>query len=101
MPDALTKLRSELAEISDLSTAARALEWDQLVMMPSGGSSTRADTLATLHKLAHELFVRDEIGELLTELEPVVAELDPESDDACLIAVTRRDWEKASRVPSC
>ena len=100
MPDALTTLRGELGEIADLTTAARALEWDQLVMMPAGGSSTRADTLATLHELAHELFVRDEIGELLDELAPLEAELDPESDDACLIAVTRRDWEKASRVPT-
>jgi carboxypeptidase Taq len=29
-----------------------------------------------------------------------VADLDPESDDACLVAVTTRDWEKARRVPS-
>ncbi len=100
MPDALTTLRGELARIADLTVAARALEWDQLVMMPEGGAATRPDTLATLHGLAHELFVRDEVGALLDELAPLEAELDPESDDACLIAVTRRDWEKASRVPT-
>ena len=100
MPDALTTLRGELARIADLTVAARALEWDQLVMMPEGGAATRPDTLATLHGLSHELFVRDEVGALLEELAPLEAELDPESDDACLIAVTRRDWEKASRVPT-
>ena len=68
-------------------------------MMPEGGASTRPDTLATLQRLGHELFVRDEIGELLAALEPEVADLDPDSDDACLVAVTRRDWEKARRVP--
>jgi carboxypeptidase Taq len=95
----LSTLRDELAQIVDLGVAARVLEWDQLVMMPRGGAETRAEGLATLHRLAHELFVRDEIGELLDRLEPEVADLDPDSDDACLVAVTRRDWEKARRVP--
>jgi carboxypeptidase Taq len=97
--DALTTLRRELAQIEDLVVAGRVLEWDQLVMMPSGGAATRAEGLATLHRLAHELFVRDEIGELLDRLGPTEADLDPDSDDACLIAVTRRDWEKARRIP--
>ena len=65
MSDALASLRRELAQINDLSVAARVLEWDQLVMMPRGGAATRGDHLATVHRLAHELFVRDEIGELL------------------------------------
>ena len=69
-------------------------------MMPPGGAATRAEGLATLHRLAHELFVRDEIGELLERLRPEEADLDPDSDDACLIAVARRDWEKARRVPA-
>jgi carboxypeptidase Taq len=97
--DALAALRRELAVISDLGVAARVLEWDQLVMMPPGGARTRSEGLATIQRLAHELFTRDEIGEWLDAVRPLEAELDPESDDACLIAVTRRDWEKARRVP--
>jgi carboxypeptidase Taq len=97
--DALAALRRELAVISDLGVAARVLEWDQLVMMPPGGARTRSEGLATVQRLSHELFTRDEIGELLDAVRPLEAELDPESDDACLIAVTRRDWEKARRVP--
>ena len=100
MSDALASLRRELAQINDLAVAARVLEWDQLVMMPRGGAATRGDHLATVHRLAHELFVRDEIGELLEQASPEVADLDPESDDACLVAVTRRDWEKARRIPA-
>jgi carboxypeptidase Taq len=98
--DALTSLRRELAQISDLTVASRVLEWDQLVMMPRGGAPTRADHLATINRLAHELFVRDEIGALLERAAPEVADLDPESDDACLVRVARRDWEKASRIPA-
>ena len=99
LSDALIGLRRELAQIDDLVVAARVLEWDQLVMMPRGGVETRAESLATLNRFAHELFIRDEIGELLERLGPEEADLDPESDDACLIAVTRRDWEKARRIP--
>jgi len=100
MSEALTALRRELAQIGDLNVAARLLEWDQLVMMPEGGASTRAESLSTLHRLAHELFVREEIGGLLDAAARETGELDPESEDACLVEVTRRDWEKASRVPS-
>ena len=99
MSDALTELRRELAQITDLRTAARVLEWDQLVMMPRGGAVTRGDHLATVGRLAHELFVRDEIGELI---ETAASQLDgagPESDEGFLVDVARRDWEKARRVP--
>ncbi len=99
MSDALLALRRELAQINDLSVAARVLEWDQLVMMPRGGAETRGDHLATVSRLAHELFVRDEIGELLERAAPEVAGLDPDSNDACLVAVATRDWEKARRIP--
>ena len=100
MSDALIALRRELAQINDLVVAARVLEWDQLVMMPRGGAETRGDHLATVSRLAHELFVRDEIGELLERAAPEVSGLDPESDDACLVAVATRDWQKARRVPA-
>jgi carboxypeptidase Taq len=97
--DALTVLRRELAQITDLRTAARVLEWDQLVMMPRGGATTRGEHLATVGRLAHELFVRDEIGELLDAAANDLDGAEPDSDDACLVSVTRRDWEKARRVP--
>jgi len=97
--EALSTLRAELARIHDVGVAARVLEWDQLVMMPRNGTELRAEALATLSRLEHELFVRDEIGELLEQARPLEESLEPGSDDACLIAVTRRDWEKARRIP--
>src|SRR5690242_1245803 len=77
-----------------------ALEWDQLVMMPLGGGPVRAEQLATLRGIAHERFVDPEVGRLLEELRPLEDSLDYDSDDASLIRVTRRDWAKASRVPT-
>jgi carboxypeptidase Taq len=69
-------------------------------MMPSGGTAARAEALATLGRFAHQKFTDKEIGGLLEELRPHEESLDPDSDDASLIRVSRRDWEKASKVPS-
>ena len=100
MNSTLEELRRRLAEIHDVEQAVMALEWDQLVMMPVGGGPVRAEQLATLRGIAHERFVDPGVGRLLEELRPLEDSLDHDSDDASLIRVTRRDWEKASRVPT-
>ena len=68
--------------------------------MPEGGHPARADALATLSRVIHEKFVDAEVGRLLERLQPLEESLDYDSDDASLIRVTRRDWEKQRRVPT-
>jgi carboxypeptidase Taq len=97
---AFRDLRNLLAEAWDLRVAGWLLEWDQEVMMPRAGADARAQQLATLERVAHERFRSDEIGRLLDELRPYEERLDPESDEASLIRVARRDWEKARKVPA-
>jgi carboxypeptidase Taq len=97
---ALATLRERLAEIHDLTRAAGVLGWDQRVTMPPLGTEARAEALATLGRIAHERFVDPEVGNLLDELAPLAESLPYDSDDASLIRVTRRDWEKARRVPA-
>lgn len=99
MEKQLARLRERLAEVDDLGRAARVLGWDQQTMMPRGGAEARAYHLSTLERIAHERFTSPEIGELLEELAPYEASLDPDSVEASLIRVTRRDYEKAVRVP--
>ena len=93
-------LRARLAELSDLQGTAAVLAWDQNTFMPMGGADTRAEQLATVERLAHERLVDPQVGRLLDRLEPWAAELAPDSDDARLIAVARRDHEKAACVPA-
>ena len=100
MNDQLAELRLRLGEVSDLRSALALLEWDQMVMMPPAGAAVRAERLATVERIAHERFSDERIGELVHELSEHEASLPYDSDDACLIRVTRRDWEKARRVPS-
>jgi carboxypeptidase Taq len=94
------ELRERLAEIVDLRRVARLASWDQHVMMPVGGAAARAEQLATLDKIAHEKFVSAEIGRLLEALRRHEEQLPYDSDEASLIRMTRRDWEKERRVPT-
>jgi len=94
------ELKTRLAEIHDLNKAAAILNWDQRVMMPARGGRVRAEQMATLSQVAHEKFIAPEVGRLLDELKPYEDRLPYDSDDASLIRITRRDWDKASRVPS-
>jgi carboxypeptidase Taq len=94
------RLRTRLGEIHDLRSATALLYWDQQTIMPPAGAATRAEQVATLSRMTHELFVADETGRLLEELRPYEDSLDPESFEASLIRVTRRDYEKAVRVPA-
>jgi carboxypeptidase Taq len=94
------RLRTLLAEISDLGSAGAILSWDQQVMMPPGGGAVRAEQLATIGRIAHEKFTSPEIGRLLEELEGFEAGHDYDSFEASVVRVTRLDYEKARKVPS-
>jgi carboxypeptidase Taq len=93
----LDRLKELLSEVNDLQKAATVLFWDQRVMMPPSGSEARAEASATVGRLAHEKFVAKEVGDLLGSLNE--DDYDYDSLEASLIRVTRRDYEKAVRVP--
>jgi carboxypeptidase Taq len=98
-PPAFETLRTKIGEVHDLAKAGSLLSWDQQTMMPDQGGEARAYQLGTIGKLTHELFISDEIGTLLEDLRPYEESLDRDSFEASLIRVTRRDYEKAVRVP--
>jgi carboxypeptidase Taq len=99
---AIDELRARLGEIHDLSRAASLLAWDERTMMPAGGAEARAETLATLARVRHEMFIDDEVGRLIDQARSGLdGEAAPgESIDADLVRVVARDWDKARRVPS-
>jgi carboxypeptidase Taq len=68
-------------------------------MMPPAGGPVRAHQLAIVDRLGHELAIDAEVGRLLGELAAYEESLRYESDEASLIRVARRDWERARRVP--
>jgi len=76
------------------------LAWDARTMMPAGGAEVRAEQLATLERVRHERLVSDELGRLLETLRSYEESLPPDSDEASLIRVARRDRDKELRVPA-
>ena len=63
--------------------------------MPADGVGGRAEQLASLARLAHEMLVSPETGELLED-----AGGEPGSDEAALLRLARREYRRASRLPA-
>ncbi len=96
----LAELQRLLGEVSDLGRSAALLAWDERTMMPPGGAQARAEQLSTLARVAHERFTSNEVGRALDGLREWAESHPYESDEASLVRVAWRDWEKARRVPA-
>jgi carboxypeptidase Taq len=92
----LAPLKERLATIGDLHSAASVLAWDRQTYMPEAGVRGRAEQLATLARLTHEMLVSSETGRLLSD----VSEREPGSDDAALLRLARREHGRAIRLPA-
>ena len=99
MDDKLKQLQTILAEVADLYAAAALLGWDQQTYMPAGAAEGRGYQLGTVESLAHLKFTSQEVGKLLDEMQPYADQLDPDSNEARLIKVTRREYDKQTKVP--
>jgi len=100
VPSKLEQLRTLLAEVSDLGRARALLDWDERTQMPPAGAEARSEQLATLARIRHERLISDDLGRLLDQASGQIDGLPYDSDDASLVRVTRREWEKARRVPA-
>src|ERR671939_775679 len=91
---AYRRLEDRLATISDLRSASGLLFWDRQTYMPKGGVAGRAEQMATLSRLAHEMLVDAETGRLLDSL----GEPNPSSEEGALVRRARRDYERAAKL---
>jgi carboxypeptidase Taq len=73
------------------------LGWDQNVNMPPAGGEARGQQLATLGKISQEKFTSDQVGKLIDDLKN---QFTPGSDEAEMIRVASRNYDKAKRVPA-
>ena len=96
----IDELKNRLTEVDDLRRASAVLGWDQATYMPPGGAEARGRQMATLDRLAHEKFTDAAIGKLLDHLRTFEESAAYDSDDAALIRVTRREYERSVKVPS-
>ena len=99
MEKKLQKLKQRLQEIYDLDHIGAVLGWDQSTYMPPGGAAARGRQMAMLAQMSQEKFIDPAVGKLLDALQKYAECLPYDSDDASLIRVTRRDYERATKVP--
>src|SRR5688572_18355951 len=100
MDQGLAALKARLADVHNLGMAGAVLDWDQQTYMPPGGVGARAEAKATVGKLAHRLFTDAETGRLLDRAAAETAGMPEESDEAAFVRVARRDYDRATRIPS-
>jgi carboxypeptidase Taq len=94
------ELLQRLGAIADLQRSSALLAWDEETKMPPAGAAARAEQQGTLARIAHELATAPELDSLLEDLRDFEAQHEPESLEASVIRVTRRDFEKNRRVPA-
>ena len=99
MENKLDHLKQILGKVSDFSYAIAVLDWDQQVNMPEEGDLERGEQISTIQEVAHNLFVSDEVGQLLSDLISESSDLEPDSDEARLIKVTKRKFDKETKIP--
>jgi len=100
MKEKMKLLKVKLAELADLHAASAVLGWDQLVNMPEGAAVDRGEQIATIEKIQHIKSTSDELGLLLDNLTEYAKQLDPDCDDARLVKVAQRDFNKQSKIPT-
>lgn len=100
MGEQVEQLKKHLQRYYDLNAAAALLGWDQQVNMPPGGAAARGEQSATLSALSHELFTAEETARRLEAAEAEVAGMEFDADDASLVRVLRRHYDRATKIPT-
>lgn len=95
---AYADLESRFARLSDIGGALAVLSWDRSAIMPAGGNEARAEQVATLQVLAHEILTDASIAGLLGEAEAEAGGLGLWQQ--ANLREMRREWAHAAAVPA-
>jgi carboxypeptidase Taq len=96
---AYTELIRRVKECSLLGSCASLLAWDERTYMPRRGSAHRAEQLALLARMTHEMLTHPEIGRLLSEVEGSPLAAEKESGPAVNVREIRRSHDRAVKLP--
>src|SRR5579883_1799974 len=96
---AYTELLRRVREAALLESCAGVLGWDERTYMPHRGSAHRAEQMALLARLTHEMLTNPILGELLASVEGSALVRDKDSDAAANIREIRRHYDRAVKLP--
>jgi carboxypeptidase Taq len=82
-----------------LGSCANVLAWDERTYMPRQGSAHRAEQMALLARMTHELLTAPEIGQLLAEVEGSPPTQEKDAVPAVNVREIRRSYDRAVKLP--
>src|SRR5438876_11632866 len=97
--EAYAELIRRIKEHGLLGSCASMLGWDERTYMPPKGSAHRAEQMALLARLCHEMATAPVIGELLAEVERSPLVKDSDSTKAANVREIRRSYNRAVKLP--
>jgi carboxypeptidase Taq len=90
-------LEARFARLGALEDATAMLQWDSATLMPVGGAASRAEQLATLKVVCHEILVDPAMADILAGAE---AQHELDQWQRANLAEMRRLFRHATAVPS-
>ncbi|MFO7841392.1 MAG: carboxypeptidase M32 [Fidelibacterota bacterium] len=99
----MKRLKEILLNIQKLSSAASVLHWDQETYMPEGGGAFRADQLAYLSLLKHQMAtgkkIRHELERHIDYDSGKIINITLSKDEKRLVQLVRKDLKKLTALP--
>lgn len=96
MNNSYKKYQEILKKIADVNYSSALLSWDQETYMPEKGAEFRAQQLATLAGIAHDMSITDELGNLLIELNRQDLDEEQKRD----VEESLKDYNKRKKYPT-
>jgi carboxypeptidase Taq len=96
---AYAELIQRFKDYSLLGSCSSLLGWDERTYMPREGAAHRAEQMALLARLAHEMLAAPRMGRLLGEIEGSSLVADPDSPAAVNSREIRRVYNRAVKLP--
>lgn len=92
---ALDSLEKRFHRLSNLRDSQSILHWDNAVMMPDGGAEARAEQLAVLEGLCHDMLTADDMVDLFAAASDETAK---DAWQAANLREMRNQWQHATAL---
>ena len=91
---------SDLArKASHLRSVAALLGWDQETYMPAGGANARAEQVALMAGLQHEMLTDKKLGDLIESCAADTSLTSGDTPESANIREMRKDFNKRTKLP--
>src|SRR5436309_14972196 len=98
--EAYDELIARYKETRMLESIGNVVGWDERTYMPPKGSAHRAEQMALLARLGHEMITAPRVGELLAQAEALDLTRVADAPEAVNLREIRRGYDRAVKVPA-